>query len=863
MKKRLTCIVLAACMVLTCFITGSVTSSAAETEKKTASTGSTEPQKKIQGSSILHCFDWSYTSIKNNMKAIKEAGYTAVQTSPVQPAKDYNSSYRDQSGQWWKLYQPLGIRISESSQTWLGGKSELKAMCTEAEKYGIKVVVDIVANHVANKSDGGGSWNVNDNVDGDLKRDYYYHSENYGASDGDRYSMTHGHIGMPDLNTAHPDIQNKFKSLLIDCINQGVDGFRFDAAKHIELPEDGGNTGSQFWPTILNGAKSKKSDAYFYGEILNGAGTNIGNYTKYMSITDNNTGDSILKSVCDGSAQGAADSSYHKGGTADKAVIWCESHDTYMGNSGSAGMTNTKYVSNDKITRAWAMVGSRANSSALFFARPASNMGDASSDTTWKSKAVAEVNKFKNYFDGESEYLSSESDVAYNERGTTGVVIAKMNGSGQVNLTAHKMKNGTYKDAVSGGTFNVSNGKISGSVGSSGVAVVYNAAPAGPSVSIDFNGSDKGGNFFDSAKITLNAANTKSQTYKLGSASEKSYTNGQTITIGSDMKEGESVTLVLKGVGSDGKTVSANYVFNKKSRPTISGNTTVYYDNSATKWPTVWVYAYQGDGSVSNGGWPGKQMTQIDDNIWGCALDDNWDSSKTIKVIFSNNGSDQSTKDGNDMNKGDSKILQNGEWKDYAKSSTPSTQPEPSGSIYGDTNGDDRLSIGDVTLIQKHIVKLANLTGAALGKADVNGDKSVNIKDATCIQQYLVKNYSLAGKTGQTYSSSSTPVTPTNPPSSSQTEPASQSGKTVYFNNDVSWGNVNAYYWKTDQGDQAPAQWPGTPMEKLSDGRYKITIPDEYDMVIFNNGSGGPGNQTSDITIEKDKTYNYNSYPKN
>ena len=863
MKKKLTCIVLAVSMVLTCFISGGVSSSAAETEKQSASAGSTEPQKKIQGSAILHCFDWSYQSIKNNMKAIKEAGYTAVQTSPVQPAKDYSPSYRDQSGQWWKLYQPLGIRISESNQSWLGGKSDLKAMCTEAEKYGIKVVVDIVANHVANKSEGGGFWNVHNDVDNDLKRDYYFHGESDWANDGDRYSMTHGHIGMPDLNTANPDIQNKFKNLLIDCISQGVDGFRFDAAKHIELPEDGGNTGSQFWPTVLNGAKGKKSDAYFYGEILNGAGTGIGNYTKYMSITDNYTGDNILKSVNDGSARGAADSTYHKGGTADKAVLWCESHDTYMGNSGSAeGMKNTKYVSNEKITRAWAIIGSRANASALFFARPASNMGDASSDTTWKSKAVAEVNKFKNYFDGEGEYIASEGDVAYNERGTTGVAIAKMNGSGQVSLTAHKMKNGTYKDAVSGSTFTVSNGKISGNIGSTGVAVVYNAAPAGPSVSIDYNGSDKGGNFFGTAKITLNAANTKSQTYKLNSGSEVSFSNGQVLTIGSNMKEGESATLVLKGVGSDGKTVNATYVFTKKVQPTIQGNTTVYYDNSSTKWPTVWVYAYQGDGSISNGGWPGKQMTQIDDNIWGCALDDNWDS-RTIRVIFSNNGSDQSTKDGNEMNKNESKILQNGEWKDYAKSSTPATSPNPVGdSIYGDTSGDGRISIGDVTLIQKHIVRLINLTGAALAKADVNGDGSISIKDATCIQQYLVKLYNLAGKTGKKYSSSD-PVNPIQTPTNAPTEAASQPGNTVYFNNDVSWGTVNAYFWKSDQGDQAPNQWPGVPMEKLSDGRYKITIPEGYDMVIFNNGSGGPGNQTSDINIENGKTYNYNSYPRN
>ena len=37
------------------------------------------------------------------------------------------------------------------------------------------------------------------------------------------------------------------------------------------------------------------------------------------------------------------------------------------------------------------------------------------------------------------------------------------------------MEDGTYKDQVSGGTFTVSGGKIKGTVGSSGVAVVYNS----------------------------------------------------------------------------------------------------------------------------------------------------------------------------------------------------------------------------------------------------------------------------------------------------------------------------------------------------------------------------------------------------
>lgn len=94
----------------------------------------TYAQDTIQGSAILHCFDWSYSNIKAALPDIAAAGYTAVQTSPVQRPKDYNASWTDGANQWWKLYEPLGLSIASSGQSWLGSSSELTALCTEADK---------------------------------------------------------------------------------------------------------------------------------------------------------------------------------------------------------------------------------------------------------------------------------------------------------------------------------------------------------------------------------------------------------------------------------------------------------------------------------------------------------------------------------------------------------------------------------------------------------------------------------------------------------------------------------------------------------------------------------------------------------
>lgn len=444
-----------------------------------ADTVETYAQDTIQGSNVLHCFDWSYNNIKAALPDIAKAGYTAVQTSPVQSPKDYNASWTKASEQWWKLYQPLGLSISNGN-TWLGTKAELTSLCAEADNYGIKVIVDIVANHLANNGTDGGTYSyLNSGVESDLKNSSYYHTNNTKTNDNNRYNITQYHLGMPDLNTGNNYVQQKALGLLEECIDCGVDGFRFDAAKHIELPTDDSSFASQFWPTVIDGAKSYAStkgvdEPFFYGEILGGAGTDISNYTTYMAVTDNYTGDRALDKAYWKAASELADSTYYKGASASNSVLWVESHDTYMGSSGSAWTGNTSSVTSDVINKAWAIVGARADSTALFFARPNDTMGAASSDTNWKSTAVAAVNKFKNHFAGTSEYIASSGNSAYIERGTKGVVISKLDGAGEVSLTAHQMEDGTYTDQVSGNTFTVSNGTISGTVDSSGVAVVYN-----------------------------------------------------------------------------------------------------------------------------------------------------------------------------------------------------------------------------------------------------------------------------------------------------------------------------------------------------------------------------------------------------
>ncbi len=680
--KHFLSLVLTLCIILSCVFTVNFTAfdTQALTVDVSTTDASTGPQSDIEGSAILHCFNWSYNSIRSNLSAIKEAGYTAVQTSPVQSPKDYNGSWNDQNGQWWKMYQPLDFSIS--SNTWLGNKNDLKSLCTEAEKMGIKVVVDVVANHVANNHEGGGYNNVNGGVAQNLKRWEYYHDYNEHANDSSRYSMTMGHIGMPDLNTAHPDVQNIVKNLLIECINVGVDGFRFDAAKHIELPTDQ-DCGSDFWPNVIEGSqKATSNKIFYYGEILNGCGTDIGNYTRYMSVTDNYSSDAVLVAVNNGNASAMANSNYAKGAQPGKTVLWVESHDTHMGSYGSAGLSTTSSISDDKIVKAWAIVGSRADATSLYFARPGNNMGQASSNTTWKSKPVAEINKFKNYFDGQKECLSSDNSIAYVERGTTGVVLVNANGgSTSVNVPAKMMQNGTYKDTVTGNTFTVQNGRISGNIGNTGVAVVYD--PSNSVTPTEIPTQKPTETQASKVRIYLGDVNQDTEINILDATAIQKHIATIDVRTGKALKAGDvnqdaaldimDATIIQRYLA--GHNMSNSYCgkyieIDDNEDPTtptvvVPVGDYVYYKNT-NNWSNVKIY-YWSDDDTQMISWPGKDMKSCGDNVYYVDVPDDIDY-----VIFNNGESNQTE---NIRFEGIKKIYENGSWSNFGGTVTP-TQPQ-------------------------------------------------------------------------------------------------------------------------------------------------------------------------------------------
>lgn len=857
--KKIASLVVASALLTSSFAAITSVNAAEVDSAQTASADSTL-RDKVGDGVMLHAFNWSYNTIKENLPAIAAAGYTTVQTSPVQQPKDYSTS-GDVTGQWWKLYQPISFHIAKES--WLGTKDDLKSLCDEADKYGIKIICDIVSNHIANADE-----TRPDSVSNQVKKyepEFYKKRRTYtrtykgDANDSSVQAVVQGHVSKcPDLVTNDTAVQTYIINLLKECIDCGVDGFRFDAAKHIET-EDDGEYASDYWKNITTSASSYYTqktgdDLYIYGEILNncGADRSYSSYTKYINVTDNRTGDAVLYNVTKGKASTATNAKYKSGVAASNAVLWAESHDTYEGSSGSSGFSNTADVSDENVVKAWAIVASRKDSTALFFARPGTAlMGGVSTDTTYKSTAVSEINKFHNLFVGQSEKLGSSGDIAYVARGTSGIVLSNCKGTNaSVSISGTGLADGKYTDTVSGAEFTVANGVLTGSIGKTGVAVVYNGTTTPKAINSVESGSFRG----DTMTLTLSLENATSGTYCLDDSTPVKFTGTTSIRIGSDYKPGETINLTV--TATDGvKTSSMAYKYTKS---TAQESGVYVFFNPATQkgWSAPYqVYIYDettNKGTVyKNANWPGEAMTldpatgyyyyevpksssisADEDDENQAPSDFDLSTSANTRVIISEKGGEQypgRTDTPISLN-GSSKafsLTKAGTWEDTTLTPTkveieatdvtkgsaaepttkpvPSTQPttaqpatEPSGNaVYGDVNGDGDITVVDATLVQKHVVQLETLSADKQILADVNGDNTISVVDATLIQKYVVQLKDW-GRTGDVYQAEQpttpepttaepTTAKPTAQPTTAEPTTKPADTYTLYFKTKLGW----------------------------------------------------------------------------
>ena len=234
-----------------------------------AATAVREADTNIQNGTTLHCWNWSYNNILANLSTIKAQGFTAIQVSPIQMAKQptMGSPVND----WWTFYQPADFSIDNTGVNALGTKAEFMELCETAHEYGMYVIVDVVANHMAADY----NYTRNPIIIDDIRNDNScWHNKNTNIYNySSRENITQYDLdSVLDLNTGSKKVQNYVLNYLKELIDAGADGFRFDAVKHIETPDDDPSIASDFWPTVIYGAEdyaeSKGLDLYCYGELL-------------------------------------------------------------------------------------------------------------------------------------------------------------------------------------------------------------------------------------------------------------------------------------------------------------------------------------------------------------------------------------------------------------------------------------------------------------------------------------------------------------------------------------------------------------------------------------------------------------------
>lgn len=216
----------------------------------------------------------------------EDLGISAIWLSPINPATSYH-------GYDVKDYKAIDPR--------LGTMEDFEHFVREAHKRGIKVILDMVFNHTSREH----PWFLDAMRSASSPYIAYYRTRQPGIQYGSsgmgrfyRYTRPDGSVfeyfsafweGMPDLNLDNTDVVNELKSILAFWIGKGVDGFRFDAAKHAFDPNEmpvGTPTlalNKSFWNDLRRYCRHIKPDIMFIGEVLTESPTEV---AAYASVFD-------------------------------------------------------------------------------------------------------------------------------------------------------------------------------------------------------------------------------------------------------------------------------------------------------------------------------------------------------------------------------------------------------------------------------------------------------------------------------------------------------------------------------------------------------------------------------------------------
>lgn len=170
-------------------------------------------------------------------KTDHDLGITGIWLMPMQPSPSYHG---------YDVTDYLGIESD------YGTMADFEQLLAEAHKRGIRIITDFVLNHSSREH----PWFVDAKSGPKAKHRAYYTFRDtpdprwkkpWGPGDvwhptgnGDYYYGLFW-AGMPDLNLAHPEVEETMVAAMRTWLERGVDGFRVDAVRHLFESEAGLN----------------------------------------------------------------------------------------------------------------------------------------------------------------------------------------------------------------------------------------------------------------------------------------------------------------------------------------------------------------------------------------------------------------------------------------------------------------------------------------------------------------------------------------------------------------------------------------------------------------------------------------------
>ena len=428
---------------------------------------------------ILHVWSWNFPTIAENMKQIADAGFTMIQTSPVNacfsPEGGNIKILDEKEGNWYHYYQPTDWTIGNNI---VGTEAEMKAMLDSADKYDIRVLVDVLPNHTAFDID-----LVTDEFYAAVGgRDKMFHTHGLeGIVDyNDRTQCTHQGVGgLPDVNTENPLFQKYYMQFVNKLVEMGVRGFRYDTAKHIGVHSDpldteAGVKENDFWDVatgrkeVLGVSLSIPYDSLFvYGEVLQDKNVPEEEYASYFGQTASSYGHVLREVLAKRSAKDIDLLDWYHRAAPEYLTTWVESHDTYCNANESAGLTDAQ------IRTGWVFLTARQNGTPLFYSRPMNStrenyfgdnlLGARGNDEFFHPEVVA-VNKFRQSMEGQVEdvQIAEDGEVIVVNRGDKGAAVINFALESNDVALATSLPDGEYKDHVYGTAFVVENGILKG-----------------------------------------------------------------------------------------------------------------------------------------------------------------------------------------------------------------------------------------------------------------------------------------------------------------------------------------------------------------------------------------------------------------